>query len=693
MTQSSIATIGKEPARRAAAHSAVGHKYRPEIDGLRAVAVLPVILFHAGFELFGGGYVGVDVFFVISGYLITSIILRERETGSFSLASFYERRARRILPALFLIMLLCLVPAWWLMLPGELENFGASLIATSAFASNILFWQTSGYFDGATELKPLLHTWSLGIEEQFYLGFPLLVAFLARWKGSLFFACILAAIGSLFLSVYLTPIYPGASFYLLPTRAWELLAGSLLAMGGVAFAQERLPQPGREILGWLGMLGILLPIFFYDENTAFPGTAAIAPVLGTALIIAVGDEKGLLGRVLTLRPLLWIGAISYSAYLWHQPVFAFVRLLWDEVDDLTWLGLAAFSIGMAHLSWRYIEAPFRSRRNFTRGQIFAFSAAGSLFFIAVGGALFLAKGVPQRFDADVRSLLEPEKSAIESCPLAEDGLYRCELGIGDREPEIVLLGDSHAYAIADELDRELTETGRSGVLLYTSCHPIPGFYTDDFAAGVAREESCQRENLAMLRAATQSSIEGIIVAIRWTPRLYPMGDAIQSVGFDNGEGGVERDLPHRTNLAVEGTGRPSVEVAAKSDVLAAYLTKLAEEKPVAVLYPVPEVGWQPNRLNLRRIAADGVPLQTISTSSARFRERNRAAISALDSVVHPNIRRVRPSDLFCDTVLEGRCVVQYGGVLYYYDDDHVSNHGARPLVSRLLAELPTGGVE
>lgn len=290
-------------------------KYRPEIDGLRAVAVLPVILFHAGLGLFAGGFVGVDVFFVISGYLITTILLTEIEEDRFSLWTFYERRARRILPALFVVLLACLPFAWVWMLPEQLEAFGKSLVAVMLFGSNILFWRETGYFAPAAEEKPLLHTWSLAVEEQYYLVVPLiLMVGLRRFgRNPTFWGLVILSLVSLALCEIGRRSHPSAAFYLAPTRAWELLAGSLCA-----FIQRHDGRQRRsQVLSGLGLGLICASVLAFDGQTPFPSLYALVPVLGTVLIILFATADTLAGRILTLRGFVGIGLISYSAYLWR----------------------------------------------------------------------------------------------------------------------------------------------------------------------------------------------------------------------------------------------------------------------------------------------------------------------------------------------------------------------------------------
>jgi len=364
--------------------------YRREVDGLRALAVLPVILFHAGFAHFRGGYVGVDVFFVISGYLITSILIEELARGEFSIVRFYERRARRILPALFLVMLVCLPIAAFLLLPQFELEFSKSVASVSVFASNILFWRESGYFATATELKPLIHTWSLAVEEQFYIFFPVflfLIWKLGRSKALGFIALTLVA--SLAAAQWATSAAPLAAFYLLPSRAWELLIGACAAfyLSKRDPAAATWPRAVLEAGSWMGIAMLTYAVAFFDDTTPFPGIPALVPTLGTALIILCATSTTAAGRLLACRPLVAIGLVSYSAYLWHQPLFSFARH-WSVEEPAPWifgiLGLAA--LGFAYLSWRFVETPARARGRFTRRQVFGFAAAGSVFFAATGVA-------------------------------------------------------------------------------------------------------------------------------------------------------------------------------------------------------------------------------------------------------------------------------------------------------------------
>ena len=371
--------------------------YRREIDGLRALAVLPVILFHAGFSVVSGGFVGVDVFFVISGYLITAIILEELAAGRFTVAGFYERRARRILPALFFVLLACLPFAWWLLLPTELVDFGKSVSAVAVFASNILFWLQTDYFAATAEQIPLLHTWSLAVEEQYYLVFPLFMS-LAWGLGKRWLVRLIAVVAlvSLGWSEWLWRSSVEANFYLIPSRAWELMVGALAAF----YLQKNQAAQGvmAQAASVLGLVLLGYAVFFFDDGIPFPSVYALVPTLGAVLLILFATSATWVGKLLASPPLVWVGLISYSAYLWHQPLFVFARLQTLEEPSVGFMaGLCVMTLVLAWLSWRFVEKPFRDRSRFTRTQIFSGAVIGSLLFIAVGATLVLTDGFAGRF--------------------------------------------------------------------------------------------------------------------------------------------------------------------------------------------------------------------------------------------------------------------------------------------------------
>ncbi len=430
-------------------------KYRPEIDGLRAVAVVPVILFHAGVAAFSGGFVGVDIFFVISGYLITGIILRELEKGRFSVVSFYERRARRILPALFLVMGVTVVGAWIWLFPSDRKDFAQSLMAVSAFSSNILFWMESGYWGVDNQLKPLLHTWSLAVEEQYYVIFPLLLMLLWRGKRHMVVIFSVLAVASLLAAQWASREAPVANFFLLPTRAWELLIGALVAV------YLKAKEPGRhlfasviprELPGLIGLGLIVWSIWAYDETTPFPGAYAVVPTLGAALVILFASPETLTGKLLSSKVPVAIGLISYSAYLWHQPLMAFARhrSLFEPSQELLLL-LALITFPLAYLSWRFVEAPFRDRERIGRRAIFTTSILGSFFFMVLGVVGHMTNGyrglAPEGVSLDrLEKRLAVNHGLSEGCDDVADRNGECSTA---EDPELLVWGDSFAMHLVD----------------------------------------------------------------------------------------------------------------------------------------------------------------------------------------------------------------------------------------------------
>jgi len=451
-------------------------RYRREIDGLRAIALIPVILFHAGFELFSGGYIGVDVFFVISGYLITSILINELQQDKFSIVRFYERRARRILPALFLVMTCCVPFAWVWMSPSQFKDFAQSIVAVSLFASNILFWIESGYFAAASEMKPLLHTWSLAVEEQYYILFPIFLSLVWRLgKRPVLYTIIIIAAVSLLLTELFSRIDPAANFYLAPTRAWELLAGSICAF--LQFSKEK---EKSEVLSLFGFGLIIFSIFYFDKNTPFPSLYALAPVIGTALIVLYGKSETWVAKLLSTKILVGIGLISYSAYLWHLPLFAFARIrriYWP--DQWIMLSASILSLILAYLSWRFVEEPFRKKKKttlLTRRAIFTISSATASVFIVFGIYVHIENGIPTRntpsgitfADINVDERVKRNIGLHEDCREGITSSYNCKTG---DTPEILLWGDSFAMHLAQAL---LASNSDMSFIQFTkpSCAPI-----------------------------------------------------------------------------------------------------------------------------------------------------------------------------------------------------------------------------
>ncbi|WP_134497440.1 acyltransferase family protein [Microvirga pakistanensis] len=447
--------------------------YRPEIDGLRAIAVVPVILFHAGFSWFSGGFVGVDVFFVISGFLITSIVLADLEASRFSIRTFYERRARRILPALFVVVAAC-VPAAWLLLPySQLVEFGQSVLSVSAFVSNIHFWLNTGYFETESELKPLLHTWSLAVEEQYYIISPILLWFLwTRAKGAIVPLLSILAVASIILAEHGSQVAPEAAFFLPHTRIWELALGTLAAV--LVMQNGGVRQNG--VLSLIGLAMIATAIFLYDEATPFPGVYALLPTVGAVLVLTFTGPGTAAHRLLSMKPLVGIGLVSYSAYLWHQPLFAFARhLSISEPAPYVMFALSGITMILAYLSWRFVEQPFRRSNAISRHAIFSLSGAGLVTSAALGVFIAHSELSRTRITLGGESFVALSKETSPNLGLSGacrqfTTVEKCASG---PNPIAVLWGDSYAMHLAQAL-RDSPTTLPFAQMTKSACAPILG---------------------------------------------------------------------------------------------------------------------------------------------------------------------------------------------------------------------------
>lgn len=456
--------------------------YRREIDGLRALAILPVILFHAGFSAFQGGYIGVDIFFVISGYLITSILLAERASGNFSFLKFYERRARRILPALFLVMFCSLLAAWAMLWTSDIKRFSASLKYVSFFVGNLFFSNAGDYFGPSLDLMPLLHTWSLAVEEQYYIIFPVLLFFLWRFFGDkISVPLLLILVVSLLVAQFRVLGGFEATFYLLPSRAWEILLGAVTAAAmWQNETNKRSPGAGRlfgyDTLAITGLVLIVFSVLYFDRQTPHPGFATLVPTIGAVLIIRFGDSQTVVGKLLSSAPLVGIGLVSYSAYLWHQPLFAFAKhLSIAEPGDLRFGLLALLAILLACISWKYVEAPFRKKGRFSPKFVLGFSVVGVLFFSVAG---FLGEK-----RSDVINSMLPYRQAMHSLESKIRPNYglngKCNtFNISDKcrtsdAPEMLVWGDSYAMHLIDGI-LSSNEGAAIAQMTMPACAPVIG---------------------------------------------------------------------------------------------------------------------------------------------------------------------------------------------------------------------------
>ncbi len=474
--------------------------YRSDIDGLRAIAVLLVVAFHAFPASIRGGFIGVDVFFVISGFLITSIICQARRADDFSYRVFYARRINRIFPALTLVLISCAVVGWFVLFPVDYRDAGRSIGFGAAFLSNLSLLYDAGYFEAAAELNPLLHLWSLGVEEQFYLLWPPLLLLAWRWKHGPLLAALAVLLASFVANILLTPMHALAAFYLPVTRFWELMVGCLLAIAtGAGPDRDLAAVPGlatlrawlapylsalRALSAWLGLLLIGVGAMLIRSERGFPGWWAVLPVFGAALLIAAGPSPWLSRVLLGNRVMVSIGLISYPLYLWHWPLLAAIRIVrfGEEPPPLMKLIAILVAFGLAYFTYRIIELPFRYRPT-RRKTAAAFASLAAIGLIGAG--IYGANGFPSRFGPELKAItadLQLESTLayrLDGCFLSRDQAFapECDDAGPADAPRLVLWGDSHAAHLYPGL-RALQRADRSFRLSqYTAggCPPIFSF--------------------------------------------------------------------------------------------------------------------------------------------------------------------------------------------------------------------------
>ena len=646
--------------------------YRPDIDGLRAVAVLAVVLHHLSAPLLPGGYVGVDVFFVISGYLITRIISREMEEGNFTFARFYERRARRIFPALFAVLAISVVAGYALLLPSDMTATLRGALGTVFFASNVVFWRDfkEGYF-AATDaaLNPLLHTWSLAVEEQFYVFFPVLLLACYRWTRRyivfVLTACALVSLAGAALLVHSKSV---AVFFLSPFRAWELLVGALLAVGAVPPLRSRVL---REALAGAGLVAIAVACVVYDDKTTFPGLTALVPVLGAAaLIYAGGIGPTATGRLLQLPPMVWVGLVSYSLYLWHWPVIVYTRYAIGFEPITSYIPLLFIvSLGLAALSYRFIEQPFRRGANFSGRAVFVSSAVfvSALSLLATVG--LRQEGFAGRFGEEVVELDKARTPEIpwKSCNARVQEAW-CSLGDTDRSPTMLLWGDSHLLSWAPALNKSLEGQGVRAVFVTSSaCPPLLGVAT-------STRPGCAGQNLGVKSyLASSPSVHTVVLAAYWS-FYFSENDELTST--------ADYPLAHGSD-------------AAKAGLISTIQWLRDNGKQVVLIGPVPvfeknvplalALGNATDR-SLLRSSLD----EQITKTALFFEAVNTVKLSGV------SFRLFDPIQWLCSE----DCMVVKDGIPLYRDSHHLSIAGAMALEPYLATALapqrqphPTGPAE
>jgi len=675
-------------------------KYKPEIDGLRAIAVLAVVIYHAQFGsantfLLSGGYIGVDVFFVISGFLITSIILTGLNTTGFGFIDFYERRARRILPALFTVISVSIPFAWWLMLPQALQEYAGSVLSSIFFGSNFWFWQQDSYTAEPSLLKPFLHTWSLSVEEQFYLLFPSLLIVIWKFaKPHLLLIISVVLLLSLFLAQWSSDQYTDANFYLLPTRLWELGGGAILAVWSSPSQRNRFdfPNIAKEVCQVIGIGLLVLSFIFFDHDTRHPSLITLFPIVGTMLLIWAAHPGLWMTRLLSAKPLVHIGKWSYSFYLWHFPVFAFARIHGFAESHIHKLSLIAVSLGLACLTYYWIEQPSRRKERIQTSTFLRYIGVWFVLLVACMTAFYMSGGAPQRLGVvrdlfDSAKIIEVQKHG-QNCHqrLTENACYFS--GKKDK-PVLVNVGDSHAKALGAELKKVAEKFGFAYLQLSAdSCPLVRNAYSMiDHKLNNNCHPASQEKRMAMIKRIKNSII---VVSSR-----YPL--YLSSEGFDNKEGGKE-SIPR---IWISDQAHKENDVSVSSSLIQSTFNELLDTNAqVVMVYPVPETGWDipkhvRKQLNSHPASQKLKAFESmqISTSYDVYIERTASSFKILNGVAdRPNLARIFPSEVLCRKSSR-RCFTHNQKALFYHDDDHLGPAGAALIGKQIENLLKTKGFE
>ncbi len=662
--------------------------YRADIDGLRALAVLSVVAFHAFPGVMPGGFIGVDIFFVISGFLISTILLESLRSGTFSFAEFYSRRVRRIFPALLLVLAASYAFGWFALLPDEFMQLGKNIAAGAGFVSNFLLWSESGYFDTAAELKPLLHLWSLGIEEQFYIVWPLLLWAVARLRLNALTVILVVASISFWLNVEGVQNNAIATFYSPQTRFWELLTGAIVAYGFIrkeAFARginhlqlwlarilfdhptRRSPDAMRTAASLIGLTAIVAGCWVINQTRSFPGYWALLPTLGAALLISAGPNAWANRKILSTRILVWFGLISYPLYLWHWPLLSFLKIVEGQTPSVgVRVGAVITAILLAWLTYQLVEKPVRFGR---KGRWTTWVL--TLLMLALG---FLGYNTYVRDGLEFRNkVFQQNKGQIkyqesfyenDICRQMHphfQGFYCFVTNAG--LPTIQILGDSHANRLVMGLSRFTDET-----ILQIGHHGCPPFI--DIAAlepGLTKDECAKSTNDAIDVAANTGSIRTVIMTFAGAKYI---GAGRYFEAFDAGQ-------PRSMST---------------SDILANAMRKTidllrAKGKAIIFVYDNPEISFDPNTCidggrPLRFIRREvrnpcGIARRDFLKSQQEYR-------SLVQSVLkdYPDIKVVDAADALCDNNL---CYAVKDGAVLYRDGNHLS-YGGSLLVGREIAK-------
>ena len=659
-------------------------RYRAEIDGLRAIAVFSVIIYHANIKffnhlLFQGGFLGVDIFFVISGYLISSLILKEiKLTNKFSFSNFYIRRVKRIAPALVFMLILSTIVSYFFLLPISFVIFLKSLISSLLSVSNLYFWkEANSYGAESSLLNPLLHTWSLSIEEQFYILFPISIflihKFFKKHLIELIFSGILI---SLIFAQYCSINHAAFNFYALPSRGFELLIGSLLAKleldrnrgGGGRNSYLIL----NKIFPLTGLALIFYSIFFFKSEMLLPSFYSLIPVVGTMLIIWFAHKDELITRILSCKIFVFFGLISYSLYLFHFPIFAFARNInLNEADVVYKILLILLTVIISIASYYYVEKTFRKKYPFQKIIIILLISVFCLVCINIYGLY------KDGFKHRVASIFWLENLKNEQ-PV--------NFNSKGTNGNILLIGDSHADALSFKLNENLTKENYNLTYLDTELF-TPNLNKFDHKTNVL-DKNFKISNDKIKNFLDNEKDLIIVFHQRWTVKIL-------STHFDNEEGTTEylqekdkywSHVIKKDSCCIDELQRINL---VQKEIISSIDLMLAKGHKIILVYPVPEMAFdvpktifKKKKIFINHLNEENVPI--ITTSYEVYKKRNKLIFETLDSIQSSNIYRVYPHQHFCNTLIQGKCIGNSKKEIFYYDDDHLSLKGSSFIVTDIV---------
>lgn len=642
-------------------------KYRSEIDGLRSIAVLLVIFNHLGISYFSGGFIGVDVFFVISGFLITSIIKQEIENNSFTFGNFYKKRIIRLAPAYFLVLAVTTIAMLFLATPNDFKSYIESALYSSLFAANFYMWENiGGYFSANAELTPLLHLWSLGIEEQFYIVWPIALILLTKYFFKIrFYLIIIATVICIIVSEFFALSKPVAAYFLLPFRAFELLIGAVL----VFLPFRKTNNIVNDLFGLIGLLLILLPAFFFSEKTIFPGLNALLPCLGTALIIFF-CRNGVVQKILSIKPMLFVGKISYPAYLWHWPLIVFLNFYYIEIDFIVGFLTLVLTLALAWLTFNFFEKKFSQYRESKTSVVILKGYAVPLLVIFVFGFLvFQYKGFPSRFDeqlllkdAALHAHTNKIRSAcIDGNPKELPDPEKCKLGVEKTEIDFLLVGDSHANHFAPLFDvfaKDAKLRGYDTTQNATLFLPHINRYSIESGREVLASKFLERNN-QLINHINTHKYKYVVIAGSYA-------DSYSASIFK-----IEESMLENKGVFIEGV-KNSIDIVYKSGA-----------KPILVV-------GSPKLKEFDQTCPVKKYMYNLSINCNISKEEHNKHFlkwrNSLDKIksLYPDLIIVDPTKIMCS---EKECFSELNGIPLYKDKGHLNNEGATLIGNLYLKKI------